>query len=155
MKNFNDQDLQQAVESILATQKGVTTLEIKKHLQHSNLWAVQWKVSSKMNELYETFNLDFTTNGSYRTYFLKNSNTPQSNDSSSSVILDFEYVQRNLNKVKTKEEHEIEKGDWIVTDTSKLFIAYFDSMYTRDQVRQAFSNATSCHFHNTRTSHVK
>lgn len=46
-------------------------------------------------------------------------------------------------------------GNWKVTDTSHSNPLEFDSAYTRDQVRQAYSKLKGIKFHDTRTKKVK
>lgn len=64
--------LDKTVQAMLDNTSQFTTLDVKNYFRnkYSNLYMTQDMVSNFMNNNYKNYNLEFTTNGQYRTYYI-------------------------------------------------------------------------------------
>lgn len=148
-----------------------TTLNVKMILREQNVDARQQKVSELMEQAAAELPLEFNTNGLHRTYTL-----PEPQNVASDADTDDEeveigrpvvggssnrpsYTKRDGTVVAGfKNASELSLDDWIVclNDSDDDFdTIYFDSTYTRDEVRQAYANISGSKFWDVRARRYK
>lgn len=139
-----------------------TTLEVKEKLQKT-YWAKQIEVSAFMDELAKVDN-EFAIvndNGTYRTY--ASSTAPAAKHATSSTPVANTSAPTGATKsttvagatVTTKAGTAVQ-GDWEVNATTNVkSVLFFDSKYTRDQVRGAFAKMEGVSKNDTRARIIK
>lgn len=112
------------------------------------------------------FGLDYTENGVHRTYFKEQTMQSGGGLGLGSIAItqpsnagsQFIYIKRDGKNVLTTSTPVA--GDWrVVANIDSMLndtrTSYFESKYTRDEVRQATASHEGVHFHHTRTYKVK
>jgi hypothetical protein len=166
MENFEVDDLKLVVDTLLTTAQTVTNLEIKQELRSTDFWATQQLVSKMMMDNQQDFNLDYSENSGYRKYFKVDVTSDITHGTGISInsqddqddkklvtgnIVD--YVKKNGKHVKSILTPFV--GDWQAGTKISPNIAYFESEFSRDEVRQAIANFKNVPFQNTRSRIIK
>lgn len=137
-----------------------TSLDVKNLLREQDVFATQDQVSDLLKQAADELPLDTVSNGVYNTYRLPDPAVVASDDSIPSATTinapkqSFTYTtQLGLDVIGHNNVLQLNDRDWIVTvahsgsDTDNL---YFDSRFTRDQVRQAYAHIKDVKFHDVR-----
>ncbi len=142
-----------------------TTLDVKKLLRSLDYVAIQDIVSDYMLQAADELPLESVSNGKFNIYTLPTPasalgpNDDDDDDNFIAIGTNFRnipsiYVKQNGNHVNG---HEIGRGydtnDWIVTCATNNTM-WFNSKYTRDEVRQAYAYLKSESFSDIRASRI-
>lgn len=154
-------DIKFVATELLKNDMIITNLDIKNELRKKGYFATQNSIAKAMNEFSLAGIFGYTFNGTYRSYFLQNLNAPLITKSNTvkkivrpvkgaktSVQIDTtsgiaQYTNRSGKTIigyctNSNHKHKAFSVDPIVTD-----VLYFDSGYTRDEMRYAFKKLSS------------
>jgi len=142
-----------------------TTLEVKEALRAEGYFAKQAEVSALMYEIAQEEGWEVNENGNYREYsldeYIGDIHDDDDDDGDTVEPEGVKIIHKDEDGdpypvyVKEKSVTRAEPGDWRVTDCDDCVIKYYDAIYTRDEVRNAFSKTVSVAIVDTRAARVK
>ncbi len=156
LKKITKEDVLETSLELLKNNSTINNLMIKNELRNKNFFAVQSEVSSFMNEILndQDNNLSFTDNGVYKEYSFKSSFI---SPLTVSTIPNNFVTKKSKGKKPMLPQLEIPvKGCWQVFISKKSFSSlnilpvYYDSKYTRDEVRCDFAKLMKENHHDVR-----
>lgn len=162
MKTLTKEDVKLVAMELLQNDMTITNLNIKYELRKKGYFATQNAIAKTMDELSREGNFDYSYNGTYRSYFLAKQdplvNTPvatistlkttKTKGAKTSIQIDSNYgilqytnkSGKNIIGYVTNSNH---KYKVFSSDPRQLGVIYFDSGYTRDQMRYAYKKLSS------------
>lgn len=176
-KTLTKDAVRDVARELLEANDKTTTLEIKEELRDLGYEAVQADVSAFMDEIHPEEGWSFSTNGVYREYAEDSVSASSGNLGYSTSGGSMRPIQHPPTPTKsttpkigaygnphsTSTYHQMRDGrkietvsaatadDWKVTSTDKPTVLYFGALYTRDEVRNAYSCMNKVAIQSTRT----
>jgi hypothetical protein len=106
-----NQFIDNCIKDYLENSDSLTTLDLKNYFRRAfrNIEITQSDVSEYMNENYQTYNLEYTDNGTYRTYYL--SDEPTYTSKSLGTIRISALQHNHLLRIIAKEFNNLKKDE--------------------------------------------
>ncbi len=166
MKNLTKVAVMVAAIDLMKDNEITTTLEVKEALRAEGYFAKQSEVSKLMFEIAGEEGWEIDENGTYRTYSLPDGYNTDDRDEDDDVednadpdgvkiMHKDKYGNPYPVYVREKSITRATKGDWKVADSGGYIEKYYDGIYTRDEVRSAFSREAEVPYVDTRATKIK
>ena len=151
---------------LIEANESTTSLDVKNHLRSIGYKANQTELAKLLLQASSELPLTNKSNGTFNTYSLPTPDAVvddvvddvEDDDTLSNIVkspnkLQFKAYTKRSGKRVVGRETRIETDDWVVHSVNgsydKLF---FNTTYSRDEVRQAFANLNGVDFQSTRAS---
>lgn len=142
-------DVRSAFIDLLEEHGETTSLDVKKELRRNGFWATQEKVTGLMREVADEEGIDFTFNGTYRTYYEDSQVIPPPNSALTNLFNSTKSMTQDLST-----DNPVQ-GDWEVRDVNDIAsTVYYESSLTAGQAKYQYCKLTGVDFTDARVKKV-